>query len=149
MAMNDIIGKAVVLTGNDEIGYGSEGDTIFGVVTKVEKAGNLTAYPLNYQGATGSATFKIDSSTQGVLDSSATDTYVATVEFNKMFEKIPITSTAAKKPSAGNIVVADGSGGLVKLASLAVADSAVSVVGLNAIATSVNTTDNTATIKVL
>lgn len=31
-----IEGKAVTLTGNYEVGYGSDGDTIFGIVEKVE-----------------------------------------------------------------------------------------------------------------
>lgn len=36
---DDAKGKAVALTGNNTVGYGSDGDALFGVLTKVEHDG--------------------------------------------------------------------------------------------------------------
>lgn len=143
MAIRDIIGKAVTITGNDEVGYGSEGNAVFGVVTQVEKAGNINVYPLGYQDAVGSATFKLASATVTALDSNASGDYVATVKFAQMIENVPITGTTSKQPSVGGAVAVDGAGGLVKLDSLA------TVVPLNAVATAVDKTAKTATIRIL
>ena len=149
MAIRDIIGKAVTLTGNDEVGYGSEGNAVFGVVAQIEKAGNTNVYPLGFDGAVGSATFKLADATKTELDSKATDDYVVTVKFAQMVENVPISATASKQPSAGGAVAVDGAGGLVKLDTLAVATSAATVVPFNAVATSVDKTAKTATIRIL
>lgn len=149
MAIRDIIGKAVTLTDNDEVGYGSEGNALFGVVSQVEKAGSTNVYPLGFQGAKGGATFKLAAATVTVLSSAASDDYVVTVDFGQMIENVPITSTSAKQPSAGGAVAVDGAGGLVKLDTLAVATSAATVVPLTAVATAVDKTAKTATIRIL
>lgn len=149
MAIRDIIDKAVTLTGNDEVGYGSEGNAVFGVVAQIEKAGNTNVYPLGFDGAAGSATFKLASATKAKLDSQATDDYVVTVKFAQMVENVPISATSSKQPSAGSAVAVDGAGGLVKLDTLAVATSAATVVPFNAVATSVDKTAKTATIRIL
>ena len=61
-----------------------------------------------------------------------------------MFENIPISATSTKKPVAGDVVVADGAGGLVKYVEAAVASEKVPVKALTAYATSVDTTANVA-----
>lgn len=149
MAIRDIIGKAVTLTGNDEVGYGSEGNAVFGIVSQVEKAGSTSIYPLGFHGAKDGATFKLAAATVSALDSNASGDYVVTVEFGQMIENVPITATSGKQPSAGSAVAVDGSGALVKLDTLAVATSAATVVPLTAVATAVDKTAKTATIRIL
>lgn len=149
MALQDIVGKVVTLTGNDTVGYGSEGNSVLGVVIKIKKAGDTATYPLGFEGIRQGATFKLDSSTLSALDSKATDDYVVTVEFGRMFEDIPITSTAAKKPSVGNAVVVDGAGKIVKYVEAAVASDKIAIKPLTAYVTSVDATSNVATMRVL
>jgi len=158
MALDNIIGKVVTLTGNDTVGYGSEGNPVLGVVTKIKKAGDTDTYPLGFEGIRQSATFKLDSSTLSTLDSTATDSYVVTVEFGRMFEDIPITATAEKQPAVGNSVTVDGAGALVKYTATidtttgdAYADLEVStpIQALTAYVTSVDTSNNVSTLRVL
>lgn len=148
MALTDILGKAVTATGNNEAGYGSEGNPVLGIVKKIEKAGNTAVYPLGYDGIQHGGTFMLNSTTLTALDASTTDDYVITVGFAEMFENVPITSTASKKPAVGNVVAVDGSGALVKYVAATV-NTTAAVQALTAFATSVDTTANTATIRVL
>jgi len=71
---------------------------------------------------------------------------LVTVQVKGFVENVAITSTSAKQPSVGDVVAVDGAGGLVKLASLTVADTKATVVGFGARVVSVDTTNKLATI---
>lgn len=63
--VNDILNKAVTITGNGTVGYGDSGDTIVGIVSKIEKEDN------------------------------SSNNYVVTVEWTGTFENIPATGVVA------------------------------------------------------
>jgi hypothetical protein len=148
MAMEDILGKIVTLTGNNEVGYGSEGDAVFGRVVSVRKAGYTSVYPLSYDGDNQDAqTIKLASATVASLSGSGD--YVVAVQHSCFAENVEISSTAAKQPAVGNAVAVDGAGGIVKLGTWTVASTAATVVVLGAVATSVDTTNGLATIRIM
>lgn len=45
---NDAANKAVALTGNNTVGYGADGDALFGVLKKVERDGYATVQVKGY-----------------------------------------------------------------------------------------------------
>ena len=116
MAMNDIIGKVVAITANEEIGYGTDGDAIIGVVTKIEPVGT-GAIELGFDGLRESGTFKVSSATKTAL--AVTEDCLATVEWGKTFVDVPTNATA---PAVGDYVSVDGAG---KIKTIATATNAV------------------------
>ncbi len=139
--MQDIKGKLVVLTGNNEVGYGAENGVILGVARSCEYAEDTATYPLGFEGIKDSPTLNVAAATATALGETG-KSLVASVEKSVFVENVAISETDSKQPSAGDYVLADGSGGVVKVASDFTGFS-------TAIAISVDTTANTATIMIL
>lgn len=114
---NGEVGKVYTISGDGTVGYGLEGDPVFGVVERVEKEKNNST------------------------------TLLAVLKLTGLVEGVAITETAAKQPSAGDGLAVDGAGALVKLTSYAVADNEATVIPVKAIAFSVDTTAGTAVIQ--
>ncbi len=147
MAKYDIKEKIVALTGADEVGYGAEGAAVYGKVINIEAAGNTDVFPLGFSGTETTQTYKLAAATVTALG--LTGDWVVSVQRCCMVEGVAISSTASKQPAVGNALAVDGAGGVVKLASYAVADSAATIVTIGAICTNVDTTNNIATIRVI
>ncbi len=143
MAMNDIVGKIVVLTGSGEVGYGSAGKPILGYVSKIEEKG----YDLPmYDGLQQGGTFTVDSATKTVLGITEGD-YVATVEWGKTFVDVPTNTTA---PANGDYLVSDGSGNVKTTTSITATTPATPFqLPTNCVALGVDATAKTATIKIV
>ena len=141
MAKHDIKNKIVAFTGNNEVGYGTEGASIAGVVISIESAGPVAVFPLAYDGIENSATYMLNEATKTALG--ITGDFVVSVKRSVMVENVKISATASKQPTVGGAIAVDGTGGVVKL------DLSTATVPAMAIATAVDTTAKTATIQIV
>ncbi len=142
MAMSDIKDKFVVLTGNRQVGYGTENDGIIGVALSCDLKEPTDTYSLYAQRIKDAATYDLDATTKAKLGLDDDLDYVVAVERHITVEDVPMPSTASKKPVFGNAVVADGSGGIVKAADGATTH-------FTALCESVDATAGTATITLM
>lgn len=129
MAKLDILGKVVTITGDGEVGYGSDGKEILGVVTAIEER---ASYDLMFDGLKDGGTFSLASG--AVSGVGLTGDWVVTVKWNRTFEGIPTNTTA---PAVGDYVAVDGSGKLK-----------TSATATNAKVIAVNKSAKTATVKI-
>ncbi len=141
----DLVGKLVVITGNKEVGYGSEEDRILGVVRSCEYAEDSTTYPLGFEGIKDSATYNVASATATALGESG-KSLVAVVEKGVYVEGVAISDTEVEQPSAGEYVLADGAGGVVVVPTPASGEHPISS---SVIAIDVDTTSEKATVMIL
>lgn len=141
MAMNDIIGKVVTVTANEEVGYGAEGNSVLGVVTNIYPAGTAGT-ELGFDGLKEAGTFKLAAATATTLG--LTGDYLVTVTWGRTFVEVPINKTLAKKPTVGGFCIVDGTGKLAKIV-----DATAEVVGTGCKALSVDTTNDVATVKIV
>lgn len=129
MAKFDILGKVVTITGDGEVGYGTDGKEALGVVSAIEER---ATYELMFDGLKDGGTFSLASATVSTLG--LTGDWVVTVKWNSTFEGVPTNTTA---PAVGDYVTVDGAGKLK-----------TSATATNAKVISVNKSSKTATVKI-
>ncbi len=144
MAMTDIENKLVVLTGNGEVGYGAENAVILGRVVGIAASGDTTTYAIGYEGIKDSATYTLAATTVAALG--LTGDYLVSVEKSVMVEDVAMSSTSSKKATFGDYVLADGSGGIVKVPTPSSGEYPVQA---TARCISADATANTATILIM
>ena len=137
MTKADLVGKLVVLTANGTVGLGAENDVIKGVVvtepSKMEAGG---VFVHGFEGIEDTVTMKLDATTATALG--LTGDYQVAVKKSVTVEDVVISATAAKQPTFGKYVLADGKGGVV-----------VSTTATTAYADSVDTASKLAVITIL
>lgn len=142
MAIKDILGKVVTVTANEEVGYGTEGNSVLGVVTAIEETRNTE---LGFDGLREAGTFKVADATVTALGGDPlTKKYVATVAWGRTFTNIPISATALKKPAIGGFCIVDGLGNLAKIV-----DATAEIAGSVCKVLSVDTVGNVASVKIV
>ena len=137
MTKADLVGKLVVLTANGTVGLGTENDVIKGVVvTEPSKMEAGEVFMHGFEGIEDTVTMKLDATTVTALG--LTGDYQVAVKKSVTVEDVAISATAAKQPTFGKYVAADGKGGVV-----------VSATATTAYADSVDTTSKLAIITIL